>query len=264
MADTTKNQCIEANSSGQELRRQGKLSAAREQLRRCVDVACPGLVRDDCTRRLDELEKVQPTIVFIARDASGSDVTNVAVTLDGKPLADKLDGSELPVDPGEHVFTFTRAGQAPVSATLVLAPGEKDRRETISLTPGAPAVASQGQGTHLVVAVAAEATVSIDGQVVGRGRFDGHPPPGSHAVSITETGMQPYKAEVELRDGETRTLQVTLEPEHHAPVWPWIVGGAALAVGAVVGGYFLFKPSDTVTPVPPGQIATATFTAWRP
>jgi hypothetical protein len=47
LADMTKDQCIDANGKGQELRREGKLSEARDQLRACANAACPAMVRDD-------------------------------------------------------------------------------------------------------------------------------------------------------------------------------------------------------------------------
>ena len=51
--------------------------------------------------------------------------------------------------------------------------------------------------------------------------------------------------EVQLRAGEMRRIDVTLHDERRAAsVWPWIVGGVALAAGAAVGGYFLFRTSD--------------------
>jgi hypothetical protein len=58
---------------------------------------CPILVRSDCTRRLDELDKVQPTIILVAKDAAGGDVAGVMVAIDGKPGV-RLEGAELPVD----------------------------------------------------------------------------------------------------------------------------------------------------------------------
>jgi hypothetical protein len=84
-ADTTKAQCIEANTKGQDLRRDGKLSMARDQFRVCADPSCPTIVRVDCTKRLDELEGAQPTIIFDARDGSGHDLSAVAVTVDDRP-----------------------------------------------------------------------------------------------------------------------------------------------------------------------------------
>jgi hypothetical protein len=273
LADMTKDECIEANAKGQDLRHDGKLSAAREQLRACATSSCPALVRYDCTRRLDELDQIQPTIVFVAKDASGRDVTGVTVTVDGRPLTDKLDGTELPVDPGEHVFTFTAPAQPPVSKTLVLAVGEKDRREVVVVGGKSPAALPGGRAggpelappvpmAHLAVAADDGATIAVDGQVVARGRFDARKAAGPHEVSVTEAGMKPYQAEIDLREGETRTLQITLEAERHGGVWPWIVGGAVLAAGAAVGGYLLFKPSPaTPAAMPPDQLGSLQLAA---
>jgi hypothetical protein len=137
-ADMTKLQCIDANTRAQDLRRDGKLGAAREQLRQCADATCPEMVRDDCTRRLDEVERAQPTIVFEAKDGSGNDQSDVKVTVDGAPLADRLDGAALRVDPGQHVFVFLVAGQPPLRRTLVLAEGDKGRREKVVLGSAPP------------------------------------------------------------------------------------------------------------------------------
>jgi hypothetical protein len=143
IADMTKDQCIDADTQAQSLRRQGKLASPRAQLQRCGDPACPALLRDDCTRLTDELERAQPTILFDAKDGAGHDLGAVRVTMDGQPLADALGGTALRVDPGAHVFTFTTAGQAPVELTFVIKEGEKERRErvVIGAPPSAPAVA---------------------------------------------------------------------------------------------------------------------------
>jgi hypothetical protein len=134
-AQVTKEQCIDANGRAQHLRSEAKLQEAREQLRTCSNPVCPVMGRSDCTKRLDDLETAQPTIAFEAKDGAGADVVAVKVTVDGKPLADRLDGTPLPVDPGQHVFTFEMAGQPAVTRTLVLTEGEKGRREPIVLGP---------------------------------------------------------------------------------------------------------------------------------
>jgi hypothetical protein len=186
-ADVTKAQCIDANTKGQDLRRNGKLAEAREQLRACADAACPGLVRDDCTKRLDELEHAQPTIVFDVKDGAGHDVSAVRVTVDGRALADRLTGAPLRVDPGEHVFAFEVAGQAPLTQSFVIREGEPDRHERVVLggpapspaaapapasTPApAPALAStpapaSGMGTQKILGLTA-AGLGLAGVVVG-------------------------------------------------------------------------------------------------
>jgi hypothetical protein len=132
-ADVTKAQCLDANANGQDLRRDGKLSAAREAFRRCADASCPALLRDDCTRRLDELERAQPTIIFEAKDGAGNDLSAVKVTVDGLPLADRLGGAPLAIEPGEHTFAFETAGQPTLQKRFVIRESEKDRRESITL-----------------------------------------------------------------------------------------------------------------------------------
>ena len=147
-ADITKAQCIEANTKGQDLRRDGNLAAARDVFRTCAVASCPALLRDDCTRRIDEIERVQPTIVFDAKDASGRDVSVVKVTIDGKPLADRLAGTPLQIDPGEHVFAFQVPGQAPVTQTFIIKENERDRRERVVLGGPAPGSSVPSPGTR--------------------------------------------------------------------------------------------------------------------
>jgi hypothetical protein len=133
--DVTKDQCIEANTKAQSLRRSGKLVSAHAQLAICIDPRCPGIVRNDCTQRLDDLERVQPTIVFDAKDAAGNDLSDVRVSMDGKPLVGRLDGTAIEVDPGPHAFTFDVSGQPSVTRGFVLKEGEKLRRERIVIGP---------------------------------------------------------------------------------------------------------------------------------
>jgi hypothetical protein len=133
--DVTKDQCVDANSKAQPLRRAGKLVAARAQLAICADPRCPGIVRDDCTQRLDDLERVQPTIVFDAKDSAGNDLSEVKVSMDGKALVGRLDGTAIAVDPGPHAFTFEVSGQPNITRGFVLKEGEKLRRERIVIGP---------------------------------------------------------------------------------------------------------------------------------
>ncbi|HEY5243220.1 MAG TPA: hypothetical protein VIJ22_17190 [Polyangiaceae bacterium] len=172
-----KSQCVDANTQGQNLRRDGKLAAARAQLRTCAAATCPGLVRNDCTQRLDELERAQPTIVFEAKDAHGGDLVDVRVSLDGQLLTAHLDGTASMVDPGTHELTFEAPGQPPVTRKLLVNEGEKGRREQVILggpgatpaagTPTAPSTtapaelpvtppsqASSGLGTQRILGIA--------------------------------------------------------------------------------------------------------------
>lgn len=132
-ADVSKEQCVDANVDAQSLRRAGKLHDARAQLELCGRPSCPALVRSDCLKRLDELERAQPAIVIQAKDDSGADLGAVRVAVDGTLLTDKLDGKPLRVDPGEHVFVFEAPGRSPLTRTWIINEGDKDRRERIVL-----------------------------------------------------------------------------------------------------------------------------------
>jgi hypothetical protein len=131
--DPTKQQCVDADTEAQSLRTDGKLSATRAQLLICASAACPAVVRDDCAQRIDEINRVQPTVVFSAKNGAGRDLVNVHVTVDGKPLTDKLDGHPLTIDPGDHAFVFQIPGEAPITQHFVLAESEKNRRESITI-----------------------------------------------------------------------------------------------------------------------------------
>jgi hypothetical protein len=170
-ADVTKEQCVDANTQAQALRRSGKLADARQKLRKCADPACPAIVQGDCTTRLDEVEKAQPTIVFSVKGPGGADLTAVRITVDSKPLVEKLDGNVVQVDPGQHSFVFTAAGQPPITRSLLIVEGEKGRREVVDLSGGAgatgqttggpqgpqsaPASESGGMGTQKILALVA-------------------------------------------------------------------------------------------------------------
>jgi hypothetical protein len=143
-AEPTKQECVAANESAQDLRHAGKLREARARLAVCTAATCPSAVREDCGQRLKEVEAAQPTVVFAAKDNEGHDLSAVKVTMDGGPLLDKLDGSATVVDPGEHHFAFEADGFRVTENMLVIREGDVDRSVKIvlqSLT--APAAADQ-------------------------------------------------------------------------------------------------------------------------
>jgi hypothetical protein len=132
-AEPTKKQCVEANDAAQDLRQARKLRQAREKLVLCSAASCPGIVREDCVQRLSEVDAAMPSIIFEAKDAAGSDLSAVTVTLDGAPLVEKLDGTPVRVDPGEHVFVLTPEGRPSVTKRLVLSEHDQGRRELVPL-----------------------------------------------------------------------------------------------------------------------------------
>ncbi len=134
-----KKECIAASEGAQRLQQAGKLRDARAQFLLCAAASCPGPVRSDCTARAEEIDRAMPTVVLEAKDGRGNDLTAVAVRVDGTPLVDHLDGRPVPLDPGQHAFTFEAAGQPPVEQSVVVVQGEKDRHVTVTLGSAPPA-----------------------------------------------------------------------------------------------------------------------------
>jgi hypothetical protein len=220
-ADPTKTQCIEANTRAQDLRRELKLAEAREQLVSCATTACPAMVRDDCTRRLDELDQAQPTIVFDAKDASGGDLTAVKVTVDGRVLAEALDGAALRVDPGAHTFTFEVAGQPPVTGQYLLHEGEKGRRERVVLySVNAPRPAPVPEPAPSPVPAPAPAT----------------PAPPALARDASRV---PGVATEPPAEGDVRDVRPTGRTQQTVGVVLGIAGAVSLAIGGIFGALSL-------------------------
>lgn len=129
--EPTVDQCLAANERAITLRGEHRLIESRAALAVCATASCPAEVRDECARRIEELNAVIPTVIFEARDVTGRDLSDVRVTMDGKPLAEQLQGVSLPVDPGKHTFSFQAPGQTPVRVELLVVEGVKERHERV-------------------------------------------------------------------------------------------------------------------------------------
>jgi hypothetical protein len=130
-ADPTTADCLAASDASLKSGNEHKLRAERAQLLVCAATSCPADIRKECLRRVDEVNAQIPTIVFAAKDATGADLGAVKVTMDGEVLVDRLEGTAISIDPGEHTFTFDAAGQAPVTKKLLIQEAQKERREAI-------------------------------------------------------------------------------------------------------------------------------------
>jgi hypothetical protein len=181
------------------------------------------------------------------------------VLLDGAPLGTTPLAEPAVVDLGMHTLSIHKEGYEPVEQPVDVAGGSvADLKVTL-----APAGARLAE---LVVKTDEAATVGIDGRIGATGRYQEKLPPGSHTIRVIEPGKISYQADVELRPGETRTMDVTLQDEKHTVSWPLIAGGVALVAAAVVGGYFLLDSSSTTTtttPVPAGKVGGVQLSSVR-
>jgi len=132
-ADPSTGECLAATESSLSLRHQHKLREARAKALVCSAPSCPTDIREECVRRVGEINAAIPTIVFDARDGDGGELVAVKVSMDGQLLTDHLDGSAVAIDPGPHTFTFEAARQPRAEKKLIIREGQKDRNEVVTL-----------------------------------------------------------------------------------------------------------------------------------
>lgn len=120
--------CIASFEEAQRERNAGHYLASRAALIQCSEPQCGDVLASECTRMYADVESATPSVVFSARDAArNADRSDVAVTMNGKPLLERLDGKPLPVDPGQYELVFSAPGVQPVKLPVVIRTGEKYR-----------------------------------------------------------------------------------------------------------------------------------------
>jgi hypothetical protein len=176
--------------------------------------------------------------------------------------------------PGAEVFVDEESiGQSPLPLTtldigvhtLRVAKADfHDATERITITGGAEVpirvdltpIVHEGR---LSIHAPEKAAIALDGAPLGIGSWAGEVKSGGHTLLVTAAGMQPHQTEVLVQDGQTREVDVNLDPKPRGveiPTWAWIAGGVVLAGGLGTGGYFLFKSSSKGVAQPTGTIGT--------
>jgi hypothetical protein len=110
----------------------------------------------------------------------------------------------LVLDIGMRHLRVRKAGFRAVDKEIAIG-GTKDATSDVTL---------EKSGGHLELAVAQDASVTLDDKPVGQGpllRLDLSV--GGHALVISAPKMHPYQGDVTIEDGQTRTLAIKLEPD---------------------------------------------------
>ena len=207
------------------------------------------LVSDD-RRYLDEIEKLLARVELTVTPA------DARVLVDGAPL--ELEGEELVagtrpagtgerlpkskmtvlLDPGAHVILVQRKGYDDAVVNRSLSPGG---REPIEIT------LARQKARLDVTADQPEATVHLDGTLVGSAPITVRRPEGRYEVVVSAAGFEPYTTEVQLKSGEELALRATLveeSPSVFEQWWFWTAAGVVVT-GAVIGTYFATRPEPT-------------------
>jgi len=269
-ADITKGQCVDANTYGQTLRREGKLTAAKGQFQICNDAKCPEIVRADCTQRMDEVETAFPSILFDVKDSAGGDISAVKVMIDGQLVAEKMDGMPVRVDPGSHEFKFEVVGEKALIRTFVLKEGEKLRRERILFVGDAKPVPPAPPPVVPAAPAKAEGSKMADIQ-----RFGGLGLAGAGIVAMGVGAFYGIKAAGKASDQQDNCKSVTdcrnypqaISDHDGAEVWGrfstiGFIAGSILLVGGAVLFFTAPKSESSGALKKVLPIAQAASTGW--
>ncbi len=165
-AAPTTSDCLGASEASFESDNDHKLRMERAQLLVCAAPSCPVDVRKECIRRVEEVNAAIPTIIFEAKDGSGADVIAVKVIMDREVLTERLDGTALPIDPGEHTFTFETTGLPAVTETILIQEAQKERRESVTFGTRPPAAdVTYGTAAQRILAIVAGSVGLVGGGI---------------------------------------------------------------------------------------------------
>jgi hypothetical protein len=127
--------CASVAHQAHALLQQAKLREAEGWLQKCAQPRCAAAVRRDCTARLSQLASDIPTVIPVVTDEAGQSMTEVEVMMDGQLLTGKADGRALPIDPGEHEFSFKSASGKELKHKKVILQGQRNQVLPLSLAP---------------------------------------------------------------------------------------------------------------------------------
>lgn len=147
-ADPTVEQCLESSERGQRLQTDGKYTRARELFTACAARSCPAPVQRECVSALADVERAMPTIAVVVRDDADQDVIDARVFVDG--ALQKITGTSLALDPGEHKLRVEAPGHSPADQAFVATVGEKSRlvRVRLARLGAPPPVTPAGSDKH--------------------------------------------------------------------------------------------------------------------
>jgi hypothetical protein len=151
----------------------------------------------------------------------------------------------LEIDLGKHRLRIAKPGFRELSVERSFTGAATTELELTlqrEARPKAPSAA------RISIASANDSAIELDHALVGHARWSGSVAPGPHEVTISAPGMKTYRGRLEARAGETRSLDIVLQPDKRGlPLYVWLAGSAVVAAGLGTGAYFLFRPEPATS-----------------
>lgn len=130
-ADDAMRACVDAHEEGQVQRGAGQLLSARQRFLSCSQVSCPLVVRKECIDFAEQLARQVPSIVLVAVDARGHEVSLASVSVDASWSRDRDFGMAIELDPGSHEIVVQSSDGRAAQKTFLLRAGEQLRRVVV-------------------------------------------------------------------------------------------------------------------------------------
>lgn len=170
-----------------------------------------------------------------------SDQASARIFVDDEEVGRTPLKEPLLLDMGDHRITLKKRGYKDTSTTIRVLGTDARDRVYLQLERDIPAATLEvhaGRGQW----------IAIDGNEVGRDRWEGLVSPGLHRIRITGTDCKPQEATADLTNGGHTSVWVEarpLVPAEKGYLWPLV--GVLVSVTAVVGvvTYYGLKPDDT-------------------
>lgn len=228
----------------------------------------PERLRTQTRAFLDELARLLVTVELEVVP------TGAALAVDGRPLlavgegedrvhyggvrapgmGEELTSSTLLVrlDPGAHVFTFSRPGFQTAVVNESLPPGT---RRVLSLRLDTLPARLE------VIASVDGALVSLDGREVGPSPVSVLRSPGGYDLLVEKDGYEPHQARVDLSPGQELTVRVPMTADETSVFETWWFWSAAAVVvaGGITATYFLTRPEPEPPPYEGGTLDWVVF-----
>jgi hypothetical protein len=208
-------------NEGRALEALGEYPEAVERLERFRDVAPPAL-RSKTKGLDDHIEDLRSRVATLVVVTS---VRGARLLVRGKD-AGAIEGTlETRVRAGTATIEVTAAGYEPYKRELDLRAKSTERID-VELTPRASAILS-------VRTKPADAAIEIDGQARGSAPLEIQVSPGAHVVVATKPGLGEARADVTVRTGERRELELSVGGGSITSQWWFWTGLGVLAAGAL-------------------------------
>jgi hypothetical protein len=202
-----------------------------------------GLKMESMTRTADlVVSVVGPKSAVVKIDGNEVGSATAATPFTGKIL----------VSPQPHEITAEANDFVTAHQTVVAREGEAIKAN-MQLAP------EQKKGKLLVIAEPGDATIEIDGKLVGASRWEGPVDAGKHQIAVKKKGYYVWNYDVEVPKGAERSVSARLNEDRNTSFVPWLIGTVVVLGAGTLAGYLILKPKDedkAATTLSPFNIAT--------